>query len=73
MVPNNEAQAAKPALGELRPKLRSEFPKGDPEDFVQLVMKHGYSREEAKALLVRMVEVTGELGHDPEGWLVWVT
>ena len=63
----------KPALGELIPNLRSEFTKGTGDEFAQLVMKHGYSREEAESLFVRMVEVTGELAYDPEGLVVWVT
>jgi len=68
---NSENKEA-PVLGELLQQLRSEFEKGTEEDFIQLCMKHGRRREEAKSLFGRLVNETGELGIHKDGFYGWV-
>jgi len=60
------------SLGELLPRLRAEFSKGTEEDFIQLCVKHGYTRENAESLLKRLTDETGELATDKDGFWTWV-
>jgi len=60
------------SLGELLPRLRADFSKGTEEDFIQLCVKHGYTRENAESLLKRLTEETGELATDKNGFWTWV-
>ena len=60
------------SLGELLPRLRAEFSKGTEEDFIQLCVKRGYTREDAESLFNRLTEETGELATDEDGFWTWV-